>query len=89
MGEVYRARDTKLGRDVAIKVIADRVASDLATLSRLQREARTLASLNHPNIVTIYAIGSSKVGFSSRWSWWRGARWRRSSRAEECRSTRC
>jgi serine/threonine protein kinase/Tol biopolymer transport system component len=56
MGDVYRARDTKLGRDVAIKMIGGQVDSRVATLDRLQHEARTLASLNHPNIVTIHAI---------------------------------
>lgn len=56
MGDVYRARDSKLRREVAIKMIGDRVDSNVATLDRLQHEARTLASLNHPNIVTIHAI---------------------------------
>ncbi len=56
MGEVYRARDSKLHREVALKVIPSRVDSDLATLDRFQREARTAAALNHPHIVTIYAV---------------------------------
>jgi len=56
MGEVYRARDTKLTRDVAIKVLPSDVASDPDRLSRFQREARVLASLNHPHIGAIYGL---------------------------------
>jgi len=50
MGEVYRARDTTLNRDVAIKVLPDAVANDAERLARFTREAQTLGSLNHPNI---------------------------------------
>src|SRR6185295_5382465 len=53
MGEVYRARDTKLNRDVAIKVLPEAVAADPDYLARFQREAQVLASLNHPNIAHI------------------------------------
>lgn len=56
MGEVYRARDLRLNRDVAVKVLPDRVASDPAQLARFEREARLVASLNHPHIVTIHSI---------------------------------
>jgi TolB-like protein/Tfp pilus assembly protein PilF len=56
MGEVYRAKDTKLGREVAIKVLPESVSADPERLTRFEREARALASLNHPNIVTVYSV---------------------------------
>src|SRR5688572_7420204 len=59
MGEVYRATDTNLARQVAIKVLPDAVASDAERLARLDREAKTLATLNHPNIAAIYGLERS------------------------------
>ena len=59
MGEVYRARDTKLNRDIAIKVLPDLFASDADRLARFTREAQTLASLNHPNIAHIHGLEES------------------------------
>jgi serine/threonine protein kinase len=56
MGEVYRAKDTKLDREVAIKVLPDALAQDRERLARFEREAKVLASLNHPNIAQIYGI---------------------------------
>ena len=62
MGEVYRARDTRLGRDVALKVLPQAVAADPDRRARLEREARVLASLNHPHIASIYGIEDSPAG---------------------------
>ncbi len=59
MGEVYRARDGKLGRDVAIKVLPEEFAEDDERLARFEREAKLLASLNHPNIASIYGLEES------------------------------
>ena len=56
MGEVYRARDSRLQRDVAIKVLPDAVAQDADRRARFEREARTLASLNHPRIATVHGV---------------------------------
>src|SRR5438876_2195902 len=56
MGEVYRARDMKLKRDVAIKILPDELSRDADRVSRFQREAEVLASLNHPNIAAIYDL---------------------------------
>ncbi len=59
MGEVYRAKDQKLGRDVAIKVLPEEFAADTGRIARFQREAKLLASLNHPNIAAIYGLDES------------------------------
>jgi serine/threonine protein kinase len=56
MGEVYRARDTRLGREVAIKILPREFTEDPNRLSRFEREARVLASLNHPNVGAIYGL---------------------------------
>src|SRR5271165_1115448 len=59
MGEVYRSKDSKLGRDVALKVILPEFAQDARLMSRFQREAQVLASLNHSNIASIYGLEDS------------------------------
>src|SRR6202166_647174 len=59
MGQVYRARDTKLDRDVAIKILPEAFAHDADRLARFEREAKTLASLNHPHIAAIYGFEKS------------------------------
>src|SRR5713226_6555623 len=56
MGEVYRARDTRLGRDVALKILPADVAADPARRQRFETEARAVAALNHPNIVAVYDV---------------------------------
>src|ERR1700726_165411 len=58
MGEVYRARDVRLGRLIAIKVLPSDVADDTVRLQRFEREARAASSLNHPNILTVLDVGS-------------------------------
>jgi serine/threonine protein kinase len=59
MGRVYRARDTKLQRDVAIKVLPEALVTDPERVARFEREARTLAALNHPHIAQIYGTEQS------------------------------
>ena len=59
MGEVYRARDSKLGRDIAVKVLPDHLSTDRERLKRFEQEAHLASSLNHPNIVTIHDIGET------------------------------
>ncbi len=59
MGEVYRARDTRLQRDVALKILPDAFAADADRLARFEREAQMLASLNHPNIAAIHGLEES------------------------------
>src|SRR2546423_113894 len=61
MGEVYRARDSKLRRDVAIKVLSTMLVSDAEYIARFEREARALASLNHPNIAAIYGLEENAI----------------------------
>ena len=57
MGEVYRARDTRPGRDVAIKVLPQHLSANAGVRARSEREARTISSLNHPNICTLFDAG--------------------------------
>ena len=100
MGEVYRARDTKLNRDVALKVLPERFALDPDRLARFAREAQVLATLNHPNIAAIYGleecpeqgrgVTGSALAAGKRWcwSWSTGRRSPTGSHVDRCRSTR-
>ena len=74
MGEVYRARDTKLGREVAIKVLPAVFTSDPERLARFEREARLLAALNHPNIGAIYGFEETRMCRRSCSSWLKATR---------------
>src|SRR4030095_9256866 len=62
MGEVYRARDTRLDREVAIKVLSSDVGRDRNGRERLEREARAIAKLTHPRISTLHDVGSARIG---------------------------
>ena len=63
MGEVYRARDPRLDRDVAIKVLPTEFAADPDRLRRFEQEARAASALNHPNILTVFDVGSASLSF--------------------------
>jgi len=63
MGEVYRARDRRLERDVAIKVLPEAMAKDAHALARFQREVKVVAALSHPNILVIFDIGTQHLHF--------------------------
>src|SRR6202171_4414808 len=58
MGEVYRAKDTRLGRDVAIKTLPKEMSADPARKQRFEREAKTISNLNHPNICVLHDVGT-------------------------------
>src|SRR5215467_2969270 len=58
MGEVFRAKDTRLGRDVAIKILPKEMSADAARKQRFEREAKTISGLNHPNICVLHDVGS-------------------------------
>ena len=60
MGEVYRARDSRLGRDVAIKILPAELSADPDRLQRFEQEARLLGALNHPNLLAIYDVGNEQ-----------------------------
>ena len=75
MGEVYRATDTNLKRDVAIKFLPEGFTQDPERLARFQREAEVLAQLHHPNIASIFGIEESAAPARSSWSWSRARRW--------------
>ncbi len=74
MGEVWRARDEKLDRDVALKVLPARLAADPDAMARFEREAKAVAALSHPNILAIYDFGQAGGATTRSWSSWRGRR---------------
>ena len=75
MGEVYRARDTRLDRTVAIKILAASLAADPEFRDRFEREARAISSLNHPHICTLFDVGHRMASISSCWSISKARRW--------------
>ena len=90
MGEVYRARDTRLGRDVAIKILPPVFTADPERVARFDREARVLAALNHPHIGAIYGIEEARSAASARSSssWSRVRRSRTAARLDRSRRAR-
>ena len=77
MGEVYRARDTRLERDVAIKFLPEELTANAERRARFEREAKLLASLNHRNIAAIYGLEESPDGTAASCSSsWTARRWR-------------
>jgi len=75
MGVVWKARDTKLGREVALKVLPEGVTSEPERLDRFRQEAKALASLDHANIVTVYSVEETDGIHSSQWGWSRARHW--------------
>ena len=88
MGEVYRAKDTRLGRDVAVKVLPAHMSSSAELRQRLEREAKTISQLSHPHICALYDVGQRTAPTTSSWSSSRARRWRTGSARARCRSTR-
>ncbi len=72
MGEVYRARDENLDRDVAIKILPSGTLTDDQTRKRFRKEAKTLSQLNHPHIATVHDFATKTAWTSWSWSTWRG-----------------
>ena len=88
MGEVYRARDTRLGREVAVKVVPPSLSSSPQALQRFEREAKTISQLSHPHICALYDVGIRTEPSTSSWSCWKVRRWRTGWRRERCLWTR-
>ncbi len=75
MGEVYRARDTRLDRSVAIKILPSHLSDNPEARQRFDREARSISSLNHPNICTLHDVGHQDGIDYLAWSTWKARRW--------------
>ena len=88
MGEVYRARDTRLDRSVAIKVLASHLSSSPELKQRMEREAKAISALNHPNICHLYDVGSQDGTDYLVMELLEGETSRRDSRKGRCRSTK-
>ena len=88
MGEVYRARDTRLGREVALKVLPSHFNADPGFRQRFEREAHVISSLNHPHVCTLYDVGARKTSISWSWSTSRVKLLRCSWRKARCRWNR-
>ena len=82
MGEVYRARDSRLARDVALKVLLEAFAADSERMARFEREAKVLASLNHPNVAAIYGLEESNSVRALVLELVEGPTWRSGSRRD-------
>ena len=76
MGEVYRAKDTKLGRDVAIKVLPEKFFEEKESIARFEREAQSLAAVSHPNIAALYSFEEISGPICSSWRWRKVKLWR-------------
>jgi serine/threonine protein kinase len=87
MGEVWRARDANLDREVAIKTLPEAFSTDADRLARFEREAKLLASLNHPNIAAIYGLEESDGQHFSSWNSSKGTPWPIGRRAARSLST--
>jgi serine/threonine protein kinase len=88
MGEVYRAWDTRLDRTVAIKVLVSHLSSLPELKQRMEREARAISALNHPNICHLYDIGQRPAPTTSSWSFSKEKPWPTASARARCRSAK-
>ncbi|GAC1428511.1 MAG: hypothetical protein NVS9B5_03310 [Terriglobales bacterium] len=88
MGEVYRARDSRLGRDVALKILPDSLSRNTDRLSRFAQEARAVAALNHPDILAVFDIGAFNGSPFWSQSYWKAKPCALHSTGALCRSAR-
>ena len=88
MGEVYRARDTRLDRTVAIKILPTHLADDIEARQRFEREARTISSLNHPNICILHDVGNEDGAAYLVMEFVKARAWKRGFKEAPCRSSK-